>query len=386
MSPSAPPHDIEASSLPVSKLPADPSSSSPISLLPPEVLLVILEFACLDEGELDLYRPRARLFLSSVCSQWRNIMLSASIMWDTIRLETPLHEFMMHEFARRAGDRLLTLLVVKHARDLMLAPAIHIPQHISKRISCLRLTDGSHRSWLRFEPTEHAGLVELRLGPLSSAPPSNYADGLPHSLAERVAAEDLRSLFIMEFLFDRTSLAESHYLLVERLTCRNAVVRATRQNRTTPYLFPRLRSLELQDMGGWDALENMGIIRSPALTHLKLSNLHSPVTDDWDSDNIRHTVCQLTHVAVVGDGDSLDVAGKLFSQSRLKAPALRTLELQISLGADSPLAGNQSDSFSKLVRGLPRLPATYRLILLLYCRCRLRSPKMHTVWSSNPTT
>lgn len=291
----------------------DTSDDTPPAVLnlPYDMLLMIFELTCFGD-HIDPHHSRTRFYLSHVCSEWRCAMLSTPKMWDVVSMGCASHVDMLSDFATRAGERPLSLTVLHGALTMNYTARIRIPQRITRRIRSLWLTRLAHFSMLQFESpdTDDAPLKELWLGPLAL----DYLGG-----------------GAIEYCFDARDPINSHFLLVESLTCNAVKLQAGR------WVFPCLTRLAFHNLHSDSLIMTLRSIHAPALTHLELIDVETPLGFEQANHHIEGIISRLLHLRIVGAIVNVDAARYLVCA--FQAPRLNTFELAVPIPGESQYEG-----------------------------------------------
>ena len=276
---------------------------SPISSLPPEVFAAIFSFLCLPalEGEMSDHH-QARLLVSHVCHQWRQIALNQPFLWSNI------------DFTNLSLDGATELL----------ARAKSVPLYLEARVS--------HRNWddarfSRFQKELQAHLPDVchlkisaelirlhkTLGELiSPAPTLEYLSLFSHGGIQNSETGD--HLSIPDTLFSGSAPRLS------RLKLFNCEIN------WTSTLLKRLKHLEMRSpnprpkLAAWlDALD--------AMSQLQTLVLHSasPIAPQGDVEHSA-TLPSLTHLEILASPADCALA-----LAHLDLPALTALSITVSL-------------------------------------------------------
>ncbi|TFK60837.1 hypothetical protein BDN72DRAFT_850214, partial [Pluteus cervinus] len=239
---------------------------APIMSLPPELLIdIFMKIRVGGRTFTERHRSRTTLFLSSVCSAWKDIILGSSKMWSVIDILHPEAVLAFLERSKQA-DLVINLREIDEQNYLCVG---HIFHHLP-RIRSLRL----HGNWgegpVEFPPsswdTPAPILTALDIQYINL--PSNPFSGISSSLRR------------LEF---ESCTLPSTLLISSKIT--NLIVRIPHPRLHVDNLasilnqMPSLSNLRLQE-----ALEPLQVSRSPnSISRISLPNLASLFLEDFDS-------------------------------------------------------------------------------------------------------
>lgn len=286
-------------------------ATSPISALPAEVLVMILDilYPTGVEHTEELCDPRPLIQLSHVCSRWRALLLSDSKKWAVVPISSSTPEDMLLEYARRAGDRLLTLKVADENPDATRDDPIRIPPLVAQMTDSVMLTRSEQLNWLHF-PSLEAELWQLRLGPLVSPTGSIDFD-------------------MSNFTFNNSTSEQLYYRSAESLSCFMVGLFRPASNIRIP--FPRLHRLNFFGQTADGLLDTLDSIDAPSLSSIYIANLFVPPSSFANPYSaprrFERITPQLRHLDLTGDKETFAVISQFLRG--ITAPELEKLELSL---------------------------------------------------------